>query len=305
MRISTQQSWHSALTNHLKSHAAQNFAQTQYATQKVSTDLKGFGNSSKTIAAYQANQSQTDSFVDVAKSADARLSAQSVALERLGSAADNTRQEILNALASGRAENLMEAIGSGYSSALDGLNYKHQGSYLFGGGNDNTAPVKAENLTSLSALATSNDAFTNGSLKKTSRIDTNDNLQTGQLASEVGEKLLVAFKALQDYNNLTPLTGKLSDAQKTKLTSLAAGFSSAYSQITDFASFNGSQQKHVENVQASLSTQSNLLETMTKQHTETDIATTYANLQQANLVMQASSQVISTLNSVSLLNYLR
>ncbi len=82
---------------------------------------------------------------------------------------------------------MMEGIQGNFATALDGLNYEHNGQYLFGGGNDNTAPVTAKTLSGLSSAPSVASIFANGTVKKTSRIDANTSIQTGMLASDLGQ----------------------------------------------------------------------------------------------------------------------
>ena len=305
MHISTKQSWFAALNNHTRSQDALNTAQNQFSSQKISNDLKGYGHKAEIIAAYQANQSEVKAYQDVTKAASARLSAQNDALEMVGTASDNARQDILAAIAAGRADGLVQTIGASLSNALAGLNYKHQGNYLFAGGNDTTAPVEAGNLADLGAASPLSDIFTNGSLKSISKLDGHTRLETGLLASDIGTQVMTAFKAFQDYVAANPLGATLDETQKTALSTLAQNFETSFNALNQQTALNGTLQKRVDTMQTALSHQADNLESVISDHTDTDMAATFSKLQQMQQALQASSQILSGMKDYSLLNYLR
>lgn len=305
MQISSTSIWGNALNNLLHAQSSQSDAANQYSTQKVATDLKGFGRTSEILTTYQSNLTQANGYIDIAKSVSDRLNSQDLALQTTYDAAQSARQNILNAIASSNGGALTQAIGLDFASALQGLNSKYQGNYLFSGGNDTQAPVKANVLSDLSALASGAAAFTNGTIKKTSQIDTNTTVQTGQNASDFGTKLVQAFKDFQDYVAANPLSGQLTEAQKTQLTTLANAFNTASQDVTGAQALNGTLQKRVTNAQALLQSQADNFTTMIGDKTDVDLATAYARLSAAQQALQASSQVIAQLKTDTLLNILQ
>ncbi len=308
MRISTAEIWNNSLNNLMHAQQRQNTANTQYTTQKVATDLGGYGRSSEIIAAYQASQSKAQSFIEVNKVVSDRLDSQDLALTRTSDAASSAKDAIMDALASGDGSALMTALQGAFSAGLDGLNYVHNGQYLFGGGNDDKAPVTVTSLSALSALPSAADAFQNGSIKKSSRIDQHTTIQTGMLASDLGQAMMQTFADLQKFNDTNadgPFAGQLTDAQKAYLTTKSQEFSAQFDKLTEQTSLNGTLQNRVDNTTESLTGQVTSLKGLISDRTEVDIGEAYANLQQAQMSVQASAQVLSTLNQSSLLNLLR
>jgi flagellar hook-associated protein 3 FlgL len=304
MRISTSQSWQNAQTNLAQSQAAQDKASNQFSTQKLASDLKGFGPASQLVSNYRSDLAKSEGYGEVAKSVANRLSSQNNALEQLSTSAQEARNAILQSVATGRAEALTTALSGSFSAALEGFNYKHQGQYLLSGGNEDEKPVTIAKLTDLSTI-TAADAFSNGFSKKSSQIDGQTHLQTGQVASEIGGSLMDAFKAFQDYIVANPLSGTLSETQISALQSLSTGFADAFSDITDQTAMNGNRQAQVEATQGKLSQQSLTIEGNISDTTQVDLTTAYSKLQQAQLAVQASSQIIATLKQTTLLDYLR
>ena len=308
MRISTSESWHNALNNLQSAQQRQEEANNQVSTQKVATDLMGYGRSSEIIAAYQSSLAKTDSYIAVNKTVTERLNSQDLALSTASQGAGDAKESVMNALASNSGASLMESIRGNFATALQGLNFEHNGQYLFGGGNDNNAPVTTTSLSALAAAPDVDSIFVNGTVKKTSRIDASTSLQTGMLASDLGKAMMQTFKNIQAYND-DPLTGpfgnELTEAQKAFLTTKSQEFSAEYDQLTEATSLNGTLQNRVDNSQKSLQGQSDSLSGLVSDRTDVDLSKAYSDLQQAQVSVQASAQVLANLNQSSLLNLLK
>jgi len=306
MRVSTSQTWTASLNNLMSAQQRQIEANDQYSTQKVSTDLKGFGTVSGTINAYQATLSTTTAYTDINKLVTNRLDTQNLALTATSDAADEAHQAILDSLAGDDGTNLMTNMELALDSALNGINMKHNGTYLFSGGNDDTAPLSVTSLSDLTAATSVSSLFQNGEVKKTSRIDNFTTITTGVLASDIGTGLMTAFRDLKSYVETNgDFTKPLTDAAKTALTAFAAQFDTAYNGLVDATASNGGLQSQVESVQTALDNQSIMLEGIISDHTDADMGAAYSAMQLAQTAVEASSQVISNLNSNSLLNYLK
>ncbi len=307
---STADVWTSALNNLNTAQQSQQTANNQVSTQKIATDLQGFGSTSEVIASYQSTLAQTNGYLSVANTVSSRLTDQDSALTTTSGAASDAQQSIMSALASGDGTALMTALQGDFSEALDGLNYQSDGQYLFGGGNNSTPPVTVTSLSDLGALPadSANTVFANGSVKKTSQIDANTSVQTGMLASDLGQQMMQTFQDIQQFNDTNsdgPFGANMTAAQKSYLTTKAQEFSSEYTQLLSAQSVNGTNQTTVANTTTSLQGQVTQLQTQVGNITDADLATAYSSLQQAQVAVQASAQVLSTLNQYSLLNYLK
>lgn len=308
MRISTAESWSNALNNLMTAQTRQESANNQVSTQKIATDLAGYGRTSEIIASYQSSLSRTNSYIDVTQTVNDRLGSQDIALTTTGDAVTSAKDSIMSSLANASGVTLILDLQGSFSAALSGLNYRHNGQYLFNGGNDNDAPVSVNSLSQLAALPSAADAFTNGTVKKSSQIDAGTTIQTGMLASDIGTQLMDLYKQIQNYND-DPTTGpfgdQLTDGQKDFLTTKAQEFNKLYDQTLQFSALNGTMQKRVENTQTSLKGQADSMSQLVDDRTSADMATAYSNLQQAQVAVQASAQVLANLNQTSLLNLLK
>lgn len=305
MRISTGQMWGNALSNLMQAQVRKDEANNQVSTRKVATDFGGFGRGAEVIAAYQSSLERITGYTKIAQSVSDRLDSQNIALERASDGIATGKDGIMDAIASKSLDGLTTVLQSSYMAFADGLNYKHQGTYLFGGGNETDAPLAAETLADL-ATTPAADTFKNGSVKKASKIDGTTTLQTGMLASDIGTEGVSVFRDLKTFIDANaPMQGKMTDAQQTALQALANRLNTAYSNMVDHTSLNGTLQNRVENTMKSLEGQESSLNKLISDKTDVNLAEAYTKLEQADLTVQAAAQVVSNLKSVSLLDLLR
>ncbi|MEI9903998.1 MAG: flagellin [Asticcacaulis sp.] len=120
--------------------------------------------------------------------------------------------------------------------------------------------------------------------------------------------MMQTFQDIAKYN-ADPATGpfgdELTDAQKTFLTSKSQEFSAEYDKLVEQTSLNGTMQNRVDNSQKSLQDQSDSLSGLVGDRTDADMSKAYSDLQQAQVAVQASAQVLANLNQTSLLNLLK
>lgn len=306
MRISSSQSWTTSLYNLMNAQARQSDANAVYSTQRKASDLKGFGHESESINAYQSTLETTKSYLKVNQLVENRLSTQDLALTTTTDAANAAHEAIMTALAGDDGQNLLLTLEGTLDAALNGLNMKHNGGFLFSGGCDDTAPVSVSSLSELAALPQLSDAFENGTVKKASKLDNYTTIETGMLASDVGTSLLQAYRDLKTFANAnggfaTPLT----DTQKTALTAFATQFKSAHEDLVNSTAINGGRINQAEAIKSSLEGQSNMIQGLISDHVDANMFEAYSAMQKAQTAVQASAQVISTLNQNTLLNLLR
>jgi len=303
-RVSTAGNYQTALLNLMAAQNRQLDAQNRISTEKVATDLAGYGRGSETLAAMRGSQARIQGFMDTGDTVAARLTAQDLALNRVADGAGDTRQAIADALAAGSLDGLMLELQGQFQIVQNGLNAQHQGRYLFGGGNVDTPPVTVATMAELNAAPTIDGVFVNDQLKQTSRIDEGQTVQTGFLASDIGADLFAIFKDIQAFNATTPITGQIDDATRDFLTAQLTRLDGARSHTTDIAAQNGSLQNRVDATLASLQSQKTSLDELIGKRTDVDMAEAVTDLQLSQVAIQASAQVIAQLRDVSLLNFL-
>lgn len=304
-RVATFGNYQSALLQLMAAQSRGEEAQNKVNTKKNATDLVGFGRGSETISALKSSQTRIQGFIDTSKTVADRLTSQDLALDRVADAGTAARLAIANAIAAGRLDGLMAELESQFQVAQDGLNMKHQGKYLFSGGAIDQRPTNVADLNALTALPATTDAFKNDQLKQTSWLDEAVTMDTGFLASDIGQALFDVFRDVQIFHQGTPLTGQMTDAQRTFLTAQMTRFESAAKGVVDVQARNGAMQARVDTLIESHETRKISVDTILSGKTDANMAEAVTELEMAQIAIQASAQVISQLRQVSLLDYLR
>ena len=306
-RISTAGNYQSALLNLMAAQTRQQDAQERISTQKIATDLTGFGRGAENITALKGAQTRVQGFLDTGEVVAARLERQDLALNQIADAIGEARATIGSVLASDSANVLILELQGQFQNIQNGLNARHQGGYLFAGADTTNAPVGVATLAELAAAPDVASAFGNDTLTPVSRLAESTSVETGYLANDVGTEIFQIFRDIQEYHAGPggPLTGKPSEAQKTFLTAQLSRLDAARTGVTETISRNGSLQKRVETLNTGHVAQITSLDELVAKKTDADLAQAVTDLQLSQVAVQASAQVISQLSQVSLLNFLR
>lgn len=305
--ISTPANWSSALLNLTQAEQKQTQAQNQVSSGKVSQDLGGYGQGAEGITSMQASQARLQGFISAGNTLTSSLTDQATALGEVASGGSAARQAITDAIASGSAAGLMQALQTQYQQVVGGLNAQSNGVYIFGGGRTDQPPVSVTSLSSLVPLASPpTAAFQNGQFVSSSQVDESTTIQTGMLASDVGTSLTTVFQTIAAYDAGPngPLNGQLTQTQISFLQSQLSAFDSADSTVTSYQAQNGAAQKTVSNAITDQQNQSTTLQNLIGDKTNVDMATALSNLTQAQNAVEASAQVLASLQSDSLLKIL-
>lgn len=306
-RVATYGNYQSALLNLMTTQMRSAEAQERVSTQKNATDLTGFGRQSETLTALKGAQSRIQGFIDTAEAVTSRLTTQDLAMTQINDGISGLREAIGDALSTDSAGSLMLEMEGQFQSIRGGLNMRHQGGYLFAGASTTTAPLTPANLAELTAAPSIPSVFNNDTLKTASRVADGTTLETGFLANELGADVLAILRDVQNFHTTVgqgPLTGKLTEAQKTFLTTQLGLLEQAGTAVIDKIAKTGSLAKQVESISTGHTAQKNALDELVSGRTDADMAKAVTDLQLSQIAIQASAQVIGQLRQVSLLNYL-
>jgi flagellar hook-associated protein 3 FlgL len=275
----------------------------QVASQKVATDLAGYGSSAGTLTAVNSYNSRLSSYVANAQALQGKLGVQDQALSTVGTATQDATNAISEAIANNSGDDMMATLQSAMSSAVGALNTQYGGQYLFSGGQAGTQPVTA---TKLSDLTSGAPVFQNGQLKQTSRLDDSTVVQTGVLASDAGSPLMGALQqvAAYDAGPNGPFGSPLSSDQQNFLTSVLNQFNAAVSAANTTTADNGVVAKQVENATTTLTDQQTAVAGVVTNMTTPDEAKVASQLTLAQTTLQASAQIFASLQTDSLLQAL-
>lgn len=307
-RVTTPGNYSAVLANLLAAQQRQMEAGNKVATQKNGQNLKDYAKNSELLTAMRAVQTRLGVFQDQSNVISDKLATQDTALVRVSDAAQGVRQILAEAIASGRVDTLVEDIQGQMNNAVEGMNGRYGGKYLFAGGQVDTRPVTATALSDLTAppgiIA---NFFKNDDFKVQAKLDEATSVTTGVLANDIGADMLTAFQTFQTFNEGAsgPFTGAMTAAQKTFLEGQLAAWDTVRADITLIVAHNGTNQKRLETVTKDLETRQNSLAGMLGEITDADMAKAAADLQQAQLSVQSAAYVFQALQASSLLNILK
>jgi flagellar hook-associated protein 3 FlgL len=308
-RVSTLGNYSAILANLMQTENAETVAENKVSSEKNGSTLKDFAPQAETLTAMQAVDARITNYQSQNTIIAAKLTTQDQALTSVAGSATAVSQAISDALASGDGTSLMEEVQSQFSTAVSGLNTQYDGKYLFAGGQVNTPPVSATQITDLttgSPPPAISSFFQNDNLPVQAKLDDSTTVTTGQLASTLGTPMMTAFAAIQAYNDGPngPLTGTLNATQQDFLTSAMSDWKGIATNLTGAAAQNGLVQQQVDTVNDSLSTQQTTLTGMIGNITDADMAQAATDLSNAQLSLQATAKVLQALQSSSLLTLL-
>ncbi len=306
-RVATFGNYQSALLDLMNAQTRAADAQERVSTQKVATDLTGYGRQSESLTAMKGAQSRIQGFIDTSAAVSARLTTQDLAMSQISDAISGAREAIGGAISTDSGGSLMLELEGHFQSARGGLNMRHHGGYLFAGASTSTAPVAAASLSDLQAAPGVASLFTNDTLRTASRVAEGATLETGFLADELGTEILGILRDIQTFHATPgsgPLDGRLTEPQKAFLSTQLARLDQAGTDVVDKMARTGSLAKQVENITAGHEAQKNALDGLIAGRTDADMAAAITDLQLSQIAIEASAQVVSQLRQVSLLNYL-
>jgi flagellar hook-associated protein 3 FlgL len=306
-RVSTAGQYSAILANLMAAEGAQTNAENRFSSTKNGNDLKAFAQQAETLTAMKSVDARITNYQAQNTQIDAKLTSQDQALTSVAGSATSVRQAIADALANNNADTFMTAVQTQFQTAVSGLNGQFDGKYLFAGGQINTPPVSAQQLTDLTAGPPIASFFQNDSFAVKAKLDDSTTVTTGQLASNLATPMLTAFQAIQAFNAGPggPLNGPLTPAQATFLTGALQSWIGIGTNLTSAAAQNGLVQQQVDTVGKNLVTQQNTLTSMIGHITDADMAKAATDLANAQLSVQASAKVLQALQSDSLLTLLR
>ena len=305
-RVSTLGTYSAILANLMAAENKQTNAENRVSSGKNGSNLKDFASQAETLTAMQSVDARITSYQAQNTIISAKLTSQDQALTSVADSATAVRQALANALATGSADTLMQQVQGQFQTAVSGLNSQYDGKYLFAGGQINTPPVSATQLTDLTSGPPIASFFQNDNLQAQAKLDDTTTVTTGQLASNLGTPMMTAFQAIQAYNAGPngPLSGPLTANQQAFLTTAMGNWAQIGTNLTTAAAQNGLVQQQVDTVKTNLDTQQTTLTSMVGHITDADMAKAATDLSNAQLTVQASAKVLQALQSDSLLTLL-
>jgi flagellar hook-associated protein 3 FlgL len=303
--VSTSNSYSVILNDLLSAQNREANAQAQVSTGKKGSDLAGFGSQTRTLVATNTVKARVDGLVDQLNSLQVKMNFQQASLEQISDVAGKLKQSLINALANGSGDGVMNDVQSFFSQAAQALNAQYGGDYLFSGGQTQTKPFTAADLPTLAA-GTVSAFFKDGNLAPSNRVDDSTTIQTGFLASSIGQSLMSQFQSIQQFQAGASgnFGGPLTTAQQTFLQGAITALDTVATSTVATTAQGGDIQKRVEAAAKTQTDRQVTLKNMLGDITDVNMAQAASDLTQAQTAVQASAQVFMTLKGMSLLNYL-
>jgi len=302
-RVSTAGNYALVLANLTRAQQGQMYFGNQVATQKKGSDLKAFSSTADTLTAMQTLQARLKSYQEQNSVVADRLSSQDVALNQVTDSARAIREAMANALATGSAETMMIDIKAQTATAIEGMNARYNGKYLFAGGQVDTKPVSLDSIEGLTDPVNVADFFHNDDYKMENKLDDSTKLTTGVLASDIGTAMVNALHDLQN-SPVGPFSGKLTSDQQAWITQELSKWDKIGSDLTTMTAANGLMQQRVDDSKANVVAQGDTVTGMIGDVTDADMGQAATQLQMAQMAVQAAAHVFQTLQGSSLLSIL-
>jgi len=309
--VSTQNTYSVILADLIGAQNSELTAQQQVSTGKKGDDLQAFGDQTSNLVATNTVKARVDGLVSQLNNLQVKLNFQQSALSQVSDVASNLKQTLMNALANGQGDGIMTDLNSYFSEAAQALNSQYGGDYLFSGGQTQTKPFTATDPSQLVATPPTPNPpvasfFQNGKLTPNNRIDDATTIQTGFLASDVGQQLMQVFQDIQTFQQGANgnFGGQLTQAQSDFLQTEIGSLDTVATATTQTTAQGGDIQKRVEDATTAQTDRQTTLKNVLGDITDVNMADAASDLAQAQTAVQASAQVFLALKGMSLLNYL-
>src|SRR5688572_2711439 len=126
-RVTTPGNYSAVLANLLSAQRRQMEAGDKLAIQRNGNDLKDYAKNSEILTAMKSVQSRLEVYQDQNNVIADKLATQDTSIVRVADAAQQIRQIMAEALASGRVDTLVEDIQAQMNNAVEGMNGRYGG----------------------------------------------------------------------------------------------------------------------------------------------------------------------------------
>ncbi|MCD2324212.1 flagellin [Sphingomonas sp. IC-56] len=275
--------------------------QAQLSTGKKATTYADLGTETVRNLSAHSMLARQEAQSTVAKRVDTSLSLYQGSLEGIDTATSELRVDVLNAIGTGKADGLQEAVQSAFSQFRSALNLSEGGAPLFGGSQTVGDPFIPASLAEVAATD-ADAAFQDDGIKSSARIADGVDLTYGISASSAGKDLYAAFRTLAQAGPFgeTPTEDQIT-ALKTAMDQIDKGLTSTRSVNAE----NGRKQAQLETMTKRNDERALLLSGVIESNEDADLGQVAIDLAQQKAVLEASYSVFSQLSSLSLVNYIR
>ncbi len=274
--------------------------QAQLSTGKKAPDLAALGSEAvRTLSAHTLLAKQ-EAHAETATRLGTTLTLYETSITAIENGSMDLGTRLATAVGTGESAGLGEAISAAFDQFRAMLNTTEGGLPLFGGG-ISTSPVTATTIDQL-AGTTASDHFDDGDAIARARVGDGLDLNYGITASEIGLGMTDIYRQLVEAG---PYGDRLTDAQKTALTSIKDQLDDAVTGIRTVNAENGRRLAQAETLVDRSNERALVLKDIISRNEDADLAQVAMDLAMHKTTLEASYSVFTQLNELSLLNYLR
>ncbi|MFL9841583.1 flagellin [Sphingomonas sp. ST-64] len=274
--------------------------QAQLSTGKKAPDLAALGSEAvRTLSAHTLLAKQ-EAHATNATRLGTTLSLYETAITSIENTTMDLGNRVLQAIGTGEAAGLDEAISATFDQFRSMLNASEGGLPLFGGGiaGEPFTAVKIEELIGTDPA----DHFVDGKAKARARVGDGLDLNYGITATEIGAEVTEIYRQLVEAG---PFDEQLNDAQKDVLRGIKDRLDDAVSNVRRTNAENGRRLAQTETLVDRANDRALVLKDVISRNEDADLAQVAMDLAQHKTALEASYSVFSQLNQLSLLSYLR
>lgn len=304
-RVSSYNMMYSNTSGLLKAQSNLEKVQNQSATEKVATDLKGYGSSSSRLVNTQTVIDKLDERSNTLKILSSRADIEEISYDSFTDSITNLREALTNALGNDTGVGLQEVLEASYANTASAANTQFDGQYIFSGVSGNVQPYTANSLVEASQQTDTDDYWSaTGETRKVTIGDGNV-VEISKGAEEVFRPFLDLMTDIQKWqNDNASFDGKLNDDQKAYISSKLEEIKTIQTNAINYQSIAGSVQNQIENKIDENTNQQNVLSKVRGGIVDVDMAEIATKLTAAQTQYKTMAEIFSQMKSISLLDYL-
>jgi len=283
-------------------------ATRQISSESKSDTYEGLAFDVQALAAAKSIKSSSEQFLIAHRDLKRLTDVQGLALNGLSDIAKKLKLEMITASQPGGGVGFRAAIDALYDDAVNLLNVKDNGRFIFSGTRTDTAPVTTLTPAALEALGAGNhaQAFTNNSIQQKALVDDGLTITYGVLADTVAGDLFDLFQDLMIA--ATASAGKfakpLTDAERSFVIGKFSDADTAFDTVNLAEAQHGVAARLIEETGIRHENEVTLVNQFIADIENINVAEAVSKLNNDQVALEASFKVFSQLNSLSLLNFL-
>lgn len=305
-RISTFTTFQSGISGVLDAQTLMTKYSEQTSSQKVSTDLKGYGHDAKRLINAQQMSQKLGARAEEFAALESRSSVEAIAFDSFSEAVGELRNAIGNALANQSGAGLRDAMESALQVAMNTSNTEFGGEKIFGGVRAYDAPFVSSDINTLAAQANTDPNWIDTGPNRTITLEDGRTVELSKSASEIFRPFVDFIVDMRKWENTNgAMTGKLTTAQLTYLQSQATAIVPIQTEALDNQASSGIMAKQISSVKEANLLKVDAFDNIVGSVQNVDMAEVATKLSAAQTQYQASASIFAKLKDLNLLNFLR